>query len=315
MPTTISFRKYHGLGNDYVYVDAMSQPQMLASDLPALARRISDRHCGIGADGLILLCHPTPGAAAHLRMRMFNADGTEARMCGNGIRCVAKFAHDHLGFRQRPMLVETGRGVLSILYTVIDGRLDSATVDMGEPMLAPSDVPTTLGATRNGQVVAASLSQLPELAAVLSSACLGGPSGPVGLGGPGGLILEATCVSMGNPHAVLLCAEPSDVDLARIGPILERATVFPERANISVMKVLSRSHIFGRIWERGSGLTLASGTGASAMVVAGALLGLVDRTVRVSQPGGDLSIIWDERTNHVQKTGPATEVFSGVFEV
>ncbi len=301
MPTAISFRKYHGLGNDYVYVDAMSQPAVLAADLPTLARRISDRHFGIGADGLILLCHPTSGAAADVRMRMLNADGSEAQMCGNGIRCVAKFAHDHLGFRQQPMRVETGRGVLSILYTKVDGQLDSATVDMGAPLLAPHDVPTTLMATRNGQVVAASLLEIPNLTAMLRAA----PAG--------GLILKATCVSMGNPHAVLLCAEPSDVDLGQIGPIVERASVFPERANISIMKVLTRSHISGRIWERGSGLTLASGTGASAMVVAGVLLGLVDRTVKVSQPGGDLSITWDERTNHVLKTGPATEVFSGVF--
>ena len=303
MPIVMHFRKYHGLGNDYVCVDVMSQPELLAHDLPALAITISDRHFGVGADGLILLCHPTPGAEAHLRMRMFNADGFEAQMCGNGIRCVAKFAHDHLGIRNRPLLVETGRGILSISYTVTAGRLEFATVNMGEPILVPSEIPTLAGATCSGRVVAAPLTTLSNFPALQALAV------------SGRLVLEATCVSMGNPHAVLLCQEPAEVDLARIGPMLEHATVFPQRANISVMKVLSRSHISGRIWERGSGLTLASGTGASAMVVAGVLLGLVDRTVRVSQPGGELNIFWDESTNHVFKTGPATEVFSGVLQV
>ena len=297
------FRKYHGLGNDYVYVDVMSQPQVLTHDLAALARTVSDRHLGIGADGLILLCHPTHGSTAHVRMRMFNADGSEAQMCGNGIRCVAKFAHDHLQLHNQPMLIETGRGVLSISYTTVAGWLESATVDMGEPILAPSEIPTLLGDRCEARVIAAPLTKLLEFPALQA------------LASPGGLVLNATCVSMGNPHAVLLCNEPSEVDLARIGPMLEHASVFPQRANISVMKVLSRSHISGRIWERGSGLTLASGTGASAMVVAGVLRGLVDRTVRVSQPGGDLTIRWDESTNHVLKTGPATEVFSGVFQV
>jgi diaminopimelate epimerase len=292
------FVKMHGIGNDYVYLDALGTPGLESRDLPALARAVSDRHTGIGSDGLILVCRPTL-AGADVRMRMFNADGSESEMCGNGIRCVAKFAHDRLGVRARPMRIQTGRGILAIEYTLRDDRLESATVDMGEPILEASRVPVSI----------------PELEA--GAAAVEQPMSLLGLADAGGwaercgLVPRFTCVSMGNPHAVLFCRDAAAVPLESVGPAIERAGIFPRRTNVHFVQVAGPERAVMRTWERGAGITMACGTGACAVLVAGVLTGRLSRRARLRLPGGELSIAWDERSGHVFKTGPAMEVFEG----
>jgi diaminopimelate epimerase len=294
----IPFVKMHGIGNDYVYVDAAACPDIeRRADLADLARRVSDRHRGVGSDGLILVCPPSPdGTGAHVRMRMFNTDGSESEMCGNGVRCVAKFAHDRLAVTANPMFVQTGRGVLSIAYdTDAHGRLATATVDMGEPILATADVPTTLPATKAGAAVDV---RWPAAAGLE----LDGFDGAV------------TAVSMGNPHAVLFGRDVQRVALERVGPVLERDGVFPRRVNVHVVEVVSRTHLRMRTWERGAGITQACGTGACAVLVAAALSGLSERTADIDLPGGRLRIRWDAgERGHVFMTGPAADVFEGVW--
>jgi diaminopimelate epimerase len=290
------FIKMHGIGNDYVYVDAFNTPALAErTDLPDLARRISDRHTGVGSDGLILVCRPTAGTGADVRMRMFNADGSESEMCGNGVRCVAKFAHDHLGIRARPMRVETGRGVLAIDYRAEGERLIEAAVDMGEPILDLSNVPVDASKLRGAGRDHEYTVEVGERA------------------------WTATFVSMGNPHAVIFSSgrEPLTLDqlrsleLERIGPTLEHHAAFPRRMNVHFVSVESRSEATMRTWERGSGITMACGTGAAAALVAGILTGRLDRRARLHLPGGDLQLEWDQGGGHVFKTGPATQVFTG----
>ena len=291
---SVAFVKMHGLGNDYVYVDAISRPALAARrDLPELARRMSDRHTGVGSDGLIVICAPTEEGAragAHGRMRMFNADGSESQMCGNGIRCVAKFMHDRLGIRPATMRIETGRGVLSITYRAEGETLVEATVDMGEPIVEVGpeqfDASQTVEARRGGERV-------------------------IEVMGRG---LTAVVVSMGNPHAVFFeDAQAGPVDLAVLGPAIERHPAFPQRVNAHVVRVVSAKHARMTTWERGAGLTLACGTGACAVLVAGVLTGRLARRARVDVPGGSLQIEWAERGGHVLMTGPASEVFEGVW--
>ena len=296
------FVKMHGIGNDYVYLDAVTDPTIAGRrDLPELARRISDRHRGVGGDGLILVCRPsgTGGTpAAHVRMRMFNSDGSESEMCGNGVRCVAKFAHDRLGVQANPMLVETGAGALSIAYETAAGRLVRATVDMGEPILDLAKVPVDVGALVFGGVE--HLYSL-ETDAEESGAWAG------------------AFVSMGNPHAVFFDAQNArlrdnglhTLDIRRIGPRIESHPAFPNRVNAHFVTVQSPREATMRTWERGAGATLACGTGACAVAVVGARLGLLERRVTLHLPGGDLVIEWDAATDHVRMTGPATDVFEG----
>ena len=291
------FVKMHGIGNDYVYLDAYNEPALAErADLPELARRVSDRHTGIGSDGLILVCRPSQGGpGAHVRMRMFNSDGSESEMCGNGVRCVAKFAHDRLGTRERPMRVETGRGVLAIDYEVEGGRLARATVDMGEPIQELERVPVRVeeSAWHREHYV-----------------CVEAPFGAPCIG---------VCVSMGNPHFVLFSDENEALfekgidalELGRIGPQIERHAAFPRRINVHVVTVASRGEARMRTWERGAGITMACGTGACAVLVAGVLTGRLDREALLHLPGGDLTIRWKEASNHVFMTGPATDVFEG----
>jgi diaminopimelate epimerase len=271
----MKFVKMHGLGNDYIYVDCIrnSPPRHPAE----LSVKVSDRHFGIGSDGLILIC---PSERADVRMRMFNADGSESEMCGNGIRCVAKFAFDHGLTRNNPMTVETGRGVLTLQLAVQAGKVERVTVDMGEPILEAAKIPTTLPGPR---VVEHPLND--------------------------GLLV--TCVSMGNPHAVFYCEDVSRVPLEQLGPKLETAVVFPRRINVHFVQVRSPEEVSMRTWERGSGITLACGTGACAVAVAGVLTGRTGRNLLAHLPGGDLQLRWDETDNHVYMTGPAVEVFSG----
>lgn len=300
----IPFVKMHGIGNDYVYLDAFSRPDLERHpDLPGLARRISDRHRGVGSDGLILVCRPASPAGpggAHVRMRMFNADGSEAEMCGNGVRCVAKFAHDRLRIRTRPMLVETGRGVLPIEYETEGGALARATVDMGEPLTALDRIPVRRDA----------LAATPRPHEFAVAAGLTGEEPWV-----------AAFVSTGNPHAV--CFDDANralagggfdaLDLARVGPALERHAAFPNRVNVHFVQVQSPREARVRTWERGAGATLACGTGACAVCVAGVISGRLERHVLLHLPGGDLRIRWDERSNHVFMTGPAEDVFEGAW--
>jgi len=277
------FTKMHGIGNDYVYVDCTRNP--VPANPAALSRVMSDRHTGVGADGLILIC---PSDRADARMRMFNADGSEAEMCGNGLRCVAKFVYDQGIARKSKLAIETGRGVLTVALEVKNDRVSRATVNMGEPILKSADIPTKLPGD-------------PPVNAPLTVA---------------GTRFEATCVSMGNPHVVLYVGDEffqtDDRDLvAELGPKVERAPEFPRRVNVHFVKVHSPGEVTMRTWERGSGITLACGTGASAVCVAGVLTGKTGRKILAHLPGGDLELHWSETDNCVYKTGPATEVFSG----
>jgi diaminopimelate epimerase len=285
------FTKMHGIGNDYVYVDCFRQPP--PRDPATLSRRVSDRHFGVGSDGLILIC---PSERADARMRMFNADGSEGEMCGNGIRCVAKYVHDH-GIAAKPRVtIETGRGILTLDLTVKGGKVETVRVDMGEPVLHPDGIPTTLPGDR---VIDVELPDWPagrELAALLQ---------------PAGAVPRATCVCTGNPHAILYCRDVARVPLETVGPVLENAPFFPRRANIHFVQVTSPSEVTMRTWERGSGVTLACGTGASAVCVAGVITGKTGRELLAHLPGGDLRLEWSDADNHVYMTGPATEVFSG----
>jgi diaminopimelate epimerase len=280
------FTKMHGLGNDYVYVDGTAQR---VADPAGLARVVSDRHTGIGGDGLILILPPTPGTHADVRMRMFNADGSEAEMCGNGIRCVAKYAWDHGLARANPLRVETGRGVLAIDLHLAGGKVARATVNMGRPVLELEAIPADPTYLRP---VAAHTCRLTD------SLELGGGSG-------------LTLVSMGNPHAVIFVDDVAAVDVARLGPQLEHHRAFPRRINVHWVQVQGPGEWTMRTWERGSGITQACGTGACAVCVAAALTGRAGRQVTGHLPGGDLQLDWRATDDCVYMTGPAVEVFTG----
>jgi diaminopimelate epimerase len=310
------FTKMHGIGNDYVYVDCFAQT--MPADPVDLAQKISDRHFGVGGDGLILIC---PSDKADARMRMFNADGSEAEMCGNGVRCVAKYVHDH-GIAKKPSLkIETGRGVLSLDLEIENGKTRRVRVDMGEPILEAERIPVKLeGIPATEQVVDYSLDkaikQISLMRIVFDTLFplkeherL--PSTKRTWTSEAGLDRWFTCVSMGNPHVILNCQVVEKVPLDEIGPALEVAEIFPKRINVHFIQVHSPNEITMRTWERGSGITLACGTGASAVCVAGVLTGRTGRKILAHLPGGDLNLEWNETDNHVYMTGPATEVFSG----
>jgi len=268
----------HGCGNDYVYIDCFSQP--MPQDPPALSRAVSDRNFGIGSDGLILIC---PSEKADARMRMYNSDGSESEMCGNGVRCIAKYLHDH-GIARKPQItLETGRGILTLLPEVNGGKVERVRVDMGEPILQAERIPTTLpGDPPIDVLLEVADSQVP-----------------------------VTCVSMGNPHCIQFVEEITDALVQVVGPKIEKHPAFPRRTNVEFVKINRRDDVQMRVWERGSGETLACGTGACAVAVAGVLTGRLDRRVTVHLRGGDLLLEWSEQDNHVYMTGPAVEVFSG----
>jgi diaminopimelate epimerase len=277
------FTKMHGIGNDYVYLDCVRNP--LPADPAKLSQAVSDRHFGIGSDGLILIC---PSEKADARMRMFNADGSESEMCGNGLRCVAKFVYDH-GIARKPRLaLETGRGVLSVDLEVKQDKVSRVKVNMGEPILVSAKIPTTLPGD-------------PPVNAPLKI---------------GDRTFEVTAVSMGNPHVTMYVGEEffrtTDRDLvAEFGPSIENDKAFPRRINAHFVKVHSPNEVTMRTWERGSGITLACGTGACAVCVAGVLTKRTARKLLAHLPGGDLELEWSEADNNVYMTGPATEVFEG----
>lgn len=296
----LRFVKMHGLGNDYVYVNVFDQA---LEDPAGLAPRISDRHRGVGGDGLILVGPPRQ-AGAHVRMVMYNADGSRAQMCGNGVRCVGKLAWDDGLARANPMRIETDAGVLTLdLELDRRGLVAAARVDMGAPVLEPERIPVVSNARRAVGIEV----NLADAAATAGHA----PAGPHARAADALPALRATCVSMGNPHAVFFCDDVDAVPLADWGPRIERHRLFPQRVNAHFVQVLTREHLRMRTWERGAGATQACGTGACAVCVAAVLNGLAERAVRVALPGGELRITWDETTNHVQMAGPAHEVFRG----
>lgn len=297
----MKFTKMHGIGNDYVYVNAFEER---VAEPANLAIVIADRHFGVGGDGLILVCPPSPGVDADVRMRMFNADGSESEMCGNGIRCVCKFAHDKGISKANPMKIETGNGVLTLRYTVDGtGKVDQVTVNMGQPTLVAEKIPvhTSLVTNTHGQVIASPLEPFehdhPELRGDWHHRA--------------GLDRHLTAVSMGNPHITIYCKDVTHVPLELVGPVLEHDKRFPRRINVHFVSVRHHDEITMRTWERGSGITMACGTGASAVCVAGVLTGKSSRKILAHLPGGDLTLEWRESDNHVYMTGPATEVFQG----
>jgi len=273
----------HGIGNDYVYVNGFEQT---VADPAQLAKRISDRHFGVGADGLILIL---PSDNADVRMRIFNADGSEAEMCGNGIRCVAKYAYEHALARKNPITVETGRGVLSLSMRIDAQAVREVTVNMGQPIL--------------------SLSQIPVNAEKVVKSCREHEYYDFEPGDSKGA--RAVFVSMGNPHAVMFVENVRKIDVPRLGPKIEHHSAFPHRINAHWVQVHSPTEVTMRTWERGSGVTLACGTGACAVCVAGALTGRTGRKILAHLPGGDLVLEWRQDDNNVYMTGPASEVFSG----
>jgi diaminopimelate epimerase len=293
------FTKMQGIGNDYVYVNGFLET---VADPARLASKISDRHFGVGSDGLILIL---PSTKADVRMRMFNADGSEAEMCGNGIRCVAKYAFEHGLSKSNPMRIETGAGVLTLHLQVEDARVQSVTVNMGQPILKLPEIPVNreaVGLTQDAHQYSFSVERAPtanEMARYKAYDPLVYP------------ISHATFVSMGNPHVVIFVQEVSQIDLDFLGPLVEHFKAFPKRINAHWVQVKSRSEVTMRTWERGSGITFACGTGACAVAVAGALTGRTDRKILAHLPGGDLTLDWREADNCIYMTGPATEVFSG----
>ena len=274
----IRFTKMHGAGNDYVYIDCFTQPR--PADPPALARKMAHRHFGVGGDGLILIL---PSEVADARMQMFNADGSEAEMCGNGIRCVAKYVYDHGIARRETLSIETACGILPIRLVLKDDLVAGAQVDMGEPILEATRIPTTWSQPR---VVNEELEV-------------------------DGRFFEVTCVSMGNPHCVIFVDSATDELVRGVGPRIECHERFPQRTNVEFVEVLSPREVRQRTWERGTGETWACGTGASAVCVAGVISGRTERTIINHLLGGDLELTWDEASGHVWMTGPAEEVFSG----
>lgn len=300
---SLAFTKMHGLGNDYVYVSVFDQ---LVSRPARLARAVSDRHRGVGGDGLILVA-PPEDPAAHVRMIVYNADGSRAQMCGNGIRCVGKFAYERGLARVNPLRVQTDAGVLELqLRLDRRDRVRGVRVDLGPPILEPRRIPVKLAGDLAVNV------ELPPL----RPRRVGKTPPPRGAGEtrpppgpPAGR--RFTAVSMGNPHAVFHVPDVARVPLAEWGPVIASHPLFPEGVNVHFAQVLTAGRVRVVTWERGAGATQACGTGAAAVCVAGALSGRSGRRLVVELPGGELRLEWNERSGHVFMTGPAQEVFTG----
>ena len=273
----IKFTKMHGLGNDYVYIDAIDQK---IENESSLAKFVSNRHFGIGSDGLILICK---SEIADFKMRMFNSDGSEAEMCGNGIRCVGKFVYDKGFTNKTTVKIETLAGIKTLILNTKDGKVETARVDMGEPILEAEKIPviSTEKTVKNLELEAENKK------------------------------FKFTCVSMGNPHAITIVENTKEFDVEKYGKVLEIDNAFPKKANIEFAQIVDRQNISMRVWERGAGETLACGTGACATAVACNLNGLTDRKVNIELLGGTLNIEWNETDNHVYMTGPAVTVFDG----
>lgn len=277
----MKFTKMHGIGNDYVYVDCTREPLKNPGET---ARLVSDRHKGIGGDGLILI---QPSGEADFEMAMYNADGSYGKMCGNGIRCVAKYVYDHGLTDKTDLRIISGGAVKYLKLTVENGRVSQVRVNMGEPVLVPSLIPVK----GEGERLVAE---------------------PITIDGQN---YEMTCVSMGNPHAVVFLEDVMNLKLEELGPKFETHERFPDRVNTEFVRVIDRETLEMRVWERGSGETMACGTGACAVAVAAALNGFSGRSVTVRLLGGDLQIDWSGEDNCVYMTGPAAEVFQGEIDL
>ena len=275
----MNFVKMHGLGNDYIYVDLMKEN---VEDPVNLARKVSDRHFGVGSDGLILI---DKSIVADFRMDIYNADGSRAEMCGNGIRCVGKYLYDKGYAKRKNIKIETLAGIKELELIIEDGVCTGARVDIGEPELNVRKIPVIWN----------------DDTMIDQEILVGGK--PYGV----------TCVSMGNPHCVVFVDDVENITLEAIGPLFENHHLFPARINTEFAKVLDRKTIRMRVWERGSGETFACGTGASASVVAGVLNGLCDREATVILNGGELKILWDEASNRVYMEGPAVTICEGKY--
>ena len=278
----MKFTKMHGAGNDYVYVNCFEER---LENPEQVAIKVSNRNFGIGSDGLILIM---PSNAADVRMRMFNSDGSESEMCGNGIRCVAKYAYDHGIVAKKEITAETGAGILTLQLVTNDrNKVDKVRVNMGKPRLTRAEIPMT--GEPGAQVVGEPLNILHTT-------------------------FRITCVSMGNPHCVIFVDDVESFQVEKYGPLIENHEIFPRRTNVEFVQVISPGEVRQRTWERGAGETLACGTGASAVCVAGALNGVTGKKILNHLSGGDLELEWAE-DGHLYMTGPATEVFSGEIDL
>ena len=273
----MKFTKMQGLGNDYVYVNCLKEKVESPSEM---ARRVSDRHFGVGSDGLILIC---PSECADFEMKMYNADGSRGEMCGNGIRCVGKYVYDYGLTDQTEISVETLGGIKHLSLTVEEGKVALVKVDMGSPIFVPEQIPVKVEGNHAVNV-------------------------PISVDGDE---YRMTCISMGNPHAVVYLDDIQNMEIVKIGPKFEHHPCFPNRVNTEFARVLDRETVEMRVWERGSGETLACGTGACAVAVASMVNGLTEDCVTVQLLGGNLKIEWDREKNVVYMTGPATVVFDG----
>lgn len=273
----MKFTKMQGLGNDYVYVNCLKEKVESPSEM---ARRVSDRHFGVGSDGLILIC---PSECADFEMKMYNADGSRGEMCGNGIRCVGKYVYDYGLTDQTEISVETLGGIKHLSLTVEEGKVALVKVDMGSPIFVPEQIPVKVEGDHAVNV-------------------------PISVDGDE---YRMTCISMGNPHAVVYLDDIQNMEIEKIGPKFEHHLCFPNRVNTEFARVLDRETVEMRVWERGSGETLACGTGACAVAVASMVNGLTEDCVTVQLLGGNLKIEWDREKNVVYMTGPATVVFDG----
>lgn len=274
------FTKMQGLGNDYIYVNCLEET---VPDPVETARKISDRHFGVGSDGLVLIL---PDEEADFRMRMFNSDGSESEMCGNAARCVGKYIHDRGLSDKEEIRLMTGAGIKTLKLNVRDGRTESVRVDMGEPILEAERIPTTLTGLKVVNTPAEIL----------------------------GETYGVTCVSMGNPHAVIFVEDADQFDVHTVGPVIENYPLFPRKTNVEFVTVIDRENLRMRVWERGAGETMACGTGACASLVATVLNGLCERKAILRLNGGPLTVEWDPETNHVFQEGPAEFVFDGVID-
>ena len=273
----IKFTKMQGLGNDYVYIDAINQK---IENESSLAQIISNRHFGIGSDGLILICS---SEIADFKMRMFNSDGSEAEMCGNGIRCVGKFVYDKGLTNKTTLKIETLAGVKEVKLNLKEGKVDTVRVDMGEPILETEKIPVV-----SSEKMAKNLKlEIEERE------------------------FNFTCVSMGNPHAITFIENVENFEVEKYGSKIEVNEKFPQKTNVEFIEIVNKNYIKMRVWERGSGETLACGTGACASVVAGIINNLIERKVTVELLGGILEIEWNKEDNHIYMTGPAVTVYEG----
>lgn len=281
MVWNMKFTKMHGCGNDYIYIDGASE-KILQEEKPAFVRRVSDRHFGIGGDGVIFI---NPSDEADFEMEMYNADGSRAEMCGNGIRCVAKFAYDK-GLTDKTDISVISCGKIKYLQLFLkDNKVDTVRVNMGAPELRAEQIPVIVEDGKEKVI-----------------------DEPITVQGKE---YKMTCVSMGNPHAVIFMDDVTNLEIEKIGPSFENHDRFPNRTNTEFVKVIDRKTVQMRVWERGTGETLACGTGCCATVVSCILNGLTDDTVTVKLLGGELEITWDREADLVYMTGPATTVFDG----